>query len=84
MKILLHHRFTKNLLCPKETTVIPPPRTQALLRIWWFVLVSTVPITILEHQALMDDGVVVLVLGESFERWKASRMSEAAAGVWEV
>ena len=48
------------------------------------VLVSTVPVTSLEHQALSDEGVVVVVLGESFERWKASRMSEAAAGVWEV
>ena len=50
----------------------------------WLVLVSTVPVTSLEHRALMDEGVVVVVLGESFERWKASRMSEAAAGVWEV
>ena len=48
------------------------------------VLVSTVPVTSLEHQALSDEGVVVVVLGESFERWKASRISEAAAGVWEV
>ena len=49
------------------------------------VLVSTVPVTSLEHQALSDEvndeGVVVVVLGESFERWKALRMSEAAAGV---
>ena len=50
----------------------------------WLVLVSTVPVTSLEHQALSDEGVVVVVLGEFFERWKASRMSEAAAGVWEV
>ena len=50
----------------------------------WLVLVSTVPVTSLEHQALKDEGVVVVVLGESFERWKALRMSEAAAGVWEV
>ena len=41
-------------------------------------------LTNLEHQALMDEGVVVVVLGESFERWKASRMLEAAAGVGEV
>ena len=45
------------------------------------ILVSTVPLTKLEHQALSDEGVVVVVLGESFERWKASRMAEAAAGV---
>jgi len=32
----------------------------------------------------MDEGVVFVVLGESFERWKALRMSEMAAGVWEV
>ena len=50
----------------------------------WLVLVSTVPVTSLEQQALMDEGVVVVVLGEAFECWKASRMSEAAAGVWEV
>jgi len=50
----------------------------------WLVLISTVPVTNLEHQALSDEGVVVVVLGESFERWKASRMSETAAGVWEV
>ena len=50
----------------------------------WLVLVSTVPLTSLEHQALSDEGVVVVVLGESFERWKASRVSAAAAGVWEV
>ena len=31
------------------------------------VLVSTVPATSLEHQALNDEGVVVVVLGESFE-----------------
>ena len=43
-----------------------------------------VPVTSLEHQALKDEGVVVVVLGSAFERWKASRMSEAAAGVWEV
>ena len=45
------------------------------------VLVSTVPVTSLEHQALSDEGVVVVVLCESFERWKVSRLSEAAAGV---
>ena len=45
------------------------------------VLVSTVPVTSLELTALSDEGVVVVVLGEVFERWKASRMSEAAAGV---
>ena len=50
----------------------------------WLVLVSTIPVTSLEHQALIDEGVVVVVLGESFECWKASWMSEAAAGVWEV
>ena len=50
----------------------------------WLVLVSTVPVTSLEHQALMDEGVVVVVLGETFERWRASRTSEAASGVWEV
>ena len=50
----------------------------------WLVLVSTVPVTSLEHQALSDEGVVAVVLGESFERWKVSRMSEATAGVWEV
>jgi len=48
------------------------------------VLASTVPVTNLEHQALIDEGVVVVVLGEAFERWKASRMSGATAGVWEV
>ena len=48
------------------------------------VLASTVPLTSLEHQALIDEGVVVVVLGESFERWKESLMLEAAAGVWEV
>ena len=41
-------------------------------------------LTSLEHQALSDECVVLMVLVESFERWKASRMSEAAAGVWEV
>ena len=51
------------------------------IRSSWLVLVSTVPVNSLEHQALMDEGVVVVVLGESFERWKASRMAEAAAGV---
>ena len=50
----------------------------------WLVLVSTVPVTSLEHQALNDEGVVIVVLGSAFERWKASRMSEAAAGAWEV
>ena len=30
--------------------------------------------TSLEHQALSDEGVVVVVLGESFERWKASQL----------
>ena len=48
------------------------------------MLFSTVPVTNLEHQALSDEGLVVVVLGEAFERWKESRMSEAAAGVWEV
>ena len=52
------------------------------------MLVSTVPVTSLEHQALSDEvkdeGVVVVLLGSAFERWKASRMSKAAAGVWEV
>ena len=32
----------------------------------WLVLVSTIPVTSLEHQALIDEGVVVVVLGESF------------------
>ena len=54
------------------------------VKVSWLVLVSTVPVTSLEHQALSDEGVVVVVLGESFERWKASRMSEGTAGVWEV
>ena len=48
------------------------------------VLVSTVPVTSLEHQALSDEGVVVVVLGESFERWKTSRMSVTVSDVWEV
>jgi hypothetical protein len=50
----------------------------------WLVLVSTVPLSNLEHQALSNEGVVVVVLGEAFERWKASRMSEVAVGIWEV
>ena len=33
----------------------------------WLVLVSTVPDTSVDHQALKDEGVVVVVLGESFE-----------------
>ena len=48
------------------------------------VLVSTVPFTNLEHQACLDEGLVVMVLAESFERLKASRMLEAAAVAWEV
>ena len=51
----------------------------------WLVLVSTIPVTNLEHQALSDEvkdeGVVVVLLGSAFERWKASQMYEAAAGV---
>ena len=54
------------------------------IRSSWLVLVSTVLVTSLEYQALKDEGVVVLVLGSAFERWKASRISEAAVGVWEV
>lgn len=34
------------------------------------VLVSTVPVTSLEHEALIDEGVVVMVFGQSFDRWK--------------